>query len=396
MDQERVLPSDVGTTSTDAGVLTSGLEQEVEIGIQELYPSFDAAAVESFVQGAVETQQKKSGSMRLAALVGALVLFAAAAGGLVFAKGLKTKLRYEPAHLQQYAEEASKNIDEVVRIWAASSPAVRNMFCTNYFPRARGLEVVSDPVPAFQKELEACKALAMPTEEGERKERALHLKFLNAVASAARARLLGLQAVEAYVKKAPAGIFPEDGDSVDLVRYREFQNLLFNLRKVEGQEAKPFPKELVNELEIASSFRFLRDEYDRLAFSTFEEFLQLVDKTKAFVIPGGDKEGKEESVSTFRMLPYPYFFPTQMFKGLLTQFKDLNTKRSMPFKRPEDFKVPESMAAALNLLKEADGGAAEGSFRAIKHKDSFVAQWRALAETPADQFDLVQLGVYLL
>ncbi|KAL8443330.1 hypothetical protein Emag_005943 [Eimeria magna] len=396
MDRGRIFPFEVGTTATDAGAFTVGTNQEAEFEFQELYPSFDAAAADAFVQGAAGTQQK-SQKKRLAALMGALVIFAAAAGGgLIVAKNLKTKLQCEPAHLLRYAEEATKNVDDFVRLWASSSPAVRDMFCTNYFPRARGVEIVRNPVPAFLKELDECKSVAIPLHEGERKERALHLKFLKAVASAARGRLLGLQALEAFVKNAPSGIFPEEGDSVDLVRYREFNNLLWNLRKLEGQVVKPFPKEHLNELEVATSFRFLRDEFDRQTFTIFHDFLQLVDKTRASVISGGDEGGKAAPVYTFRMLPMSYVFPSQMFRGLLAQFEELNGRRSLPFRKPEEFKVPESAGAAFDLLREAEGGAVEGIFRATQHKDSFVADWIAQAKTPSGDFDLIQLVVFLL
>ncbi|KAL8274943.1 hypothetical protein Esti_001143 [Eimeria stiedai] len=387
----------LATLMTDTGTFTLGTDPEVNVDFQELHPSFDTAALDSFVQGAAATQQKKKGKVLIAALVGALVLLAAAAaGGLTYAKKPKTKLQYEPAHLKQHAEEATKNFEEFVRLWASSSLAVRNMFCTNYFPRARGVEVVTDPVPAFRKELENCISVAMPVKEEERKEHALRLKYLSTVASAARGRLAGLQALETFVKNAPAGIFPQDNDAVDLVQYREFTELLWHLRILEGQVVRPFPKVHLNELEVAISFRFLRDEFNRQIFSGFQGFLQLVDETKAFVSPGGQEGGKEAPAYTFKMLPYSYMFPTQMFKVLLAQFKELNARRSLPFNKPEDFQVPGSASAAFNLLKDADGGALEASFRAIRYKDSFVRDWVREAKTPQGEFDLVQLGAFLL
>ncbi|KAL8432728.1 hypothetical protein ACSSS7_004430 [Eimeria intestinalis] len=401
-------PYDEEGTGTDAGgftigtqdvtgALTVGTDQEPEIDIQELYPSFEAASADAFVQGAVGTQQNKSDKKGLAALVGALVLFAAVAGGgLIYAQKLKTKLKCEPVHLRQYAKEATESVDEFVRLWASSSSAVRNMFCANYFPRAHGVEIVRDPVPALRKVLDECKSVALPQEEGERKERALHLKYLNAVASAARGRLAGLQALEAFVKNAPSGIFPQVDESVDLVQYREFKNLLWNLRKLEGQVATPFPRDHLNELEVATSFRLLRDAFNRQTFAIFDGFVQLLNKTRAFEISRGEEEGEDASISTFKMLPNPYMFPTQMFMDLLAQFKELNVRRGVPSKRSKEFKVPESAGAAFNLLRDADGGDTEGNFRATRYKDTFVARWKAQARTPAGEFDLIQLGAFLL
>ncbi|KAL8426310.1 hypothetical protein Efla_001417 [Eimeria flavescens] len=334
---------------------------------------------------APQQQNKKKRSHGIGKIglgIATLAMLAAAAGGYLH---LKPSVRFEMPRLEECECEAAKEFEELRQAWTKASDLVRKTFVMNFFPRERGVSLADEdsPLVYYEQKLEDAKALAKPQGEREIVDHTMRLKLLSAVLRAARVRVENLQALEALLEGKGISLPQAEG----FIEYREYSELLSQLNQVPEPDQTPLSAEQQLLLQLATAYHVLKDNADREVFAIYKDYMGLMEALHQQA-KEPHKEGDEElPFPTFKVLPTRAFFPFNIFANFLRHMEEINKERCLPFKDAEELIIPQSVAAAIQMLKAFEKAAVEGHFKCERLKTGGDNYWVSKTQE-AEELDL--------